>query len=1461
LVAATITATDVDGDALTFTLSGTDAALLSIDSDGNLTFDAAPDFETKASYELTVTVSDGSGSVSQAITISITDVNEVPQINALASALSADENQTQVVTVSATDPDASTTLSFSISGDDSALFAISASGVLTFKAAPDYEAPGDADGDNIYAINIVVSDGALSVTQAITIAVVNLPDLVSGVAVDGYVAGATVFQDLNNDGDLDVGEPSAATNAMGSFTLTLTAVAVDTPVRIINGYDLASNEIHPSILDISATEGGSYIITPISTLVGRLKVQDTSLTSTISQSMIAGALGISMADSPNDSILGFDPIAYFNGADATLAAEARPVFAASQLLMSLGGGNYSVHQYVVDQALSALSSTLTSAAGTTITLSSADDTTALKQDAYDAIFNGYVDTTLALNPPINNIQFKNNKAVMTDYLNGSSANAVNYSLYGIHDGASTLVADLVGAKLDYDNLKKILDNDATGTPMDLAFELSNIPPAGTGSTSVTLKLFYGDDTTQDSDEDYLEVVLTANWESDGTNFTIELPASSSLTAKFYGRGGTELTKVASNASKDILTVTKDGPDRPANLTIRLSELFNVFPDEVTQLSSFLDGNSEFTYQVTLGSFTLYDHLDNPFTTIQGTFSVDANPGVVVFADDIYIHENAASKDITFYLSQAAAADVTVTYTLSEASTASSADYTLSSGTISIPAGSISATLNIPITNDTLVEPEEELQLSLSNAQNAALGRTSVSAFIIDGEEILANSTQKAILADNTFKDSKASINAYIKNKLDTSTVTISGISYTFSQVLVNNSITSDVYSYLDSIIDDYKVMSETLNSTLMTKVDAYIDSQLSSFATYTGFATALTQLNSGIKGLNVSQIVGANINTDGSFPAGQNATTLQTALDGKVDTLVTLAADTVADILGTDTNTNFPNANVVMGTDGDETITGTSGSDLIASFGGTDTVNALAGNDKILGGAGVDTLNGGDDNDHLYGYAGADTLNGNAGDDLIYGGKDDDTIDGDAGDDSLYGEAGDDTITSGAGNDTLDGGLDNDAITIDGAGDKTINGGPGTDSLTINYGSISSLNDFAIDRSGDYTSFTDGDGNQILFKNIETIVIGGKSYVGVYDGVATTGDATLNTSGNYYDPGPGSWAWVPGGTLSQNNFGNNIISSTYYDNTNKEVYMYPYDDNQGSHLSVRALNQVGYDDSSALSIFGTEYNDLIAGHEFSNSAALTINSYAGLDVINISNHTGADTVDAGSGNDIVHVNNSYASDTSIDGGDGTDWLIILAGSSAVNYTINSSTTTNFENVRTSYGDDTITGDDSANRLVGWGGADTISGGNGNDELYGYVDQNPQGVSDGIDNLYGGAGDDSLYGGAGDDLLDGGTGKDTLTGDGGAESYDRGGARGADTFVIRAGDGGASIDLADVITDFEDGEDLIGMSGLEYSQLTIEQGTGDYANHVVVKKTDTGEFLVIIQNTSLSSISNADFSAI
>lgn len=1001
---------------------------VAVNSGNTLTYTPSSNFFGTDTFSYTATVNSVSGTGS--VTITVNSVNDFPIINSLSTSLTPDENQTSVVTVDASDVETSS-LTYSVSGTDGSLFSISSAGVLTFKTAPDYEAPGDADADNSYSITIEVSDGTATTSQAVVVEVQNVADQVSGVAVDGYVAGATVFQDLDNDGVLDSGEPNTSTNALGSFSLVLSSVNKSAPVRIINGYDLATNEIHPSIMDISATETGSYIITPISTLVGRLKIEDTTLTGTVPESMVAAALGITLTDSPNDSILGFDPIAYFNGSDSTLAAEARPVFAASQLLMAQGGGNYGVNKYITDQVLSTLSSTLTTQSGSSISMSSSSDVTAIKQDAYNAIFNGIVDTTLAGNPPINNVQFKNNKAVMTDYLNGSSSSQVQHSLYGVHDGSTTLVADLIGAKLDYENLKQVIDNDGSGTPLDLSFELSSLP-IGSGSTSVNLRLFYGDDAVQDSDEDYLQVALTADWESDGTTLQVKLPANSNLVATFFDRGGTTLSRTVTNASEDIITATKDGPNRLTSLKVRLSSLFNAFPTEVSGLSSFLDGAATFTYQVEFGSFTIYDHLSNPFTEIQGTFGVTSAPDITVYADDIYVHENAATKDITFRLSQASSSDVTIDYAISGSSTASSSDYTLSAGTVTIPAGSTSTTLAIAVINDTAVESQEELRLSLSNAQNAVLGRSTVSAYITDGEKILDNATQKAILVNNIFKDSKTSINEYIKGKLDSSSVTISGTSYTYSQVLVNKSVTSDVYAYVDSIVDDYEVMAEAIISAIMTKSDAYVDSQLSGFSSYSGFAQALTQLNSGLKGLNVSQIAGTNINSNGSYPDGQSASTLQTALESKVDTLVTLAADTVADILGTDTNTNFPNANVIMGTDGDDTISGTSGSDLIASFNGTDTVNAAAGNDKILGGSGVDTINGGDNDDHIYGYAGADILSGDADDDKILGGLDNDTIRGGAGDDDLRGEAGDDTIYTGSGTDTVTGGLGDDTIIIDG---------------------------------------------------------------------------------------------------------------------------------------------------------------------------------------------------------------------------------------------------------------------------------------------------------------------------------------------------------------------------------------------------------------------------------------------
>ena len=73
--------------------------------------------------------------------------------------ISIAENTTAVTTVTATDPDAGQTLTYAILGTDAGLFTIDPdTGVLTFNAPPDFEAPADAGGDNVYDLIVQASD-------------------------------------------------------------------------------------------------------------------------------------------------------------------------------------------------------------------------------------------------------------------------------------------------------------------------------------------------------------------------------------------------------------------------------------------------------------------------------------------------------------------------------------------------------------------------------------------------------------------------------------------------------------------------------------------------------------------------------------------------------------------------------------------------------------------------------------------------------------------------------------------------------------------------------------------------------------------------------------------------------------------------------------------------------------------------------------------------------------------------------------------------------------------------------------------------------------------------------------------------------------------------------------------------------------------------------------------------------
>jgi len=118
--------------------------------------------------------------------------------------LTMDENETTVATLVGTDADGDS-LTYSITGGaDQDLFTIDAStGVLTFKAGPDYEDPLDDGGDNLYDVEITVSDGTNSNSQALIISVLDLNEKLklTNKIINENEAGATVGDLSINDDD------------------------------------------------------------------------------------------------------------------------------------------------------------------------------------------------------------------------------------------------------------------------------------------------------------------------------------------------------------------------------------------------------------------------------------------------------------------------------------------------------------------------------------------------------------------------------------------------------------------------------------------------------------------------------------------------------------------------------------------------------------------------------------------------------------------------------------------------------------------------------------------------------------------------------------------------------------------------------------------------------------------------------------------------------------------------------------------------------------------------------------------------------------------------------------------------------------------------------------------------------------------------------------------------------------
>ena len=123
--------------------------------------------------------------------------------------------------------------------------------------------------------------------------------------------------------------------------------------------------------------------------------------------------------------------------------------------------------------------------------------------------------------------------------------------------------------------------------------------------------------------------------------------------------------------------------------------------------------------------TLSNSFNNFFT------DDDATPSLSIA--DVSGNETAGNRQFTVTLSAASGQDVTVNYATSNGTATAGADYTATSGSLTIAAGATTATFNVGVLADSIDEANETATLTLSSASNASISDATATLTITDDD--------------------------------------------------------------------------------------------------------------------------------------------------------------------------------------------------------------------------------------------------------------------------------------------------------------------------------------------------------------------------------------------------------------------------------------------------------------------------------------------------------------------------------------------------------------------------------------------------------------------------------------------------------------------------------------------------------------------------------------------------------
>lgn len=264
-----IAAFDADSDSLSYSLSGTNSGHFQISSSSGLVESTQVlDYETVNYYSLTVSVSDGSVSISTSLTISVSNTNDAPYVTNLPGNVSVAENDVTaaVIDVNTSDPDGDN-ITFSLSGTGSDDFLInSATGLVTLNRALNYEI------QELYSLTVRVSDGAGGVAFAsLTVITVNQndPPVILGGPYTTNVeeslnGGTTVYKAAVFDEDSS-DTPSFSISGTNSDHFAISSAGIVTTTQALDYESITSYTLIVSVSDGSASMNTTLTITVVDT--------------------------------------------------------------------------------------------------------------------------------------------------------------------------------------------------------------------------------------------------------------------------------------------------------------------------------------------------------------------------------------------------------------------------------------------------------------------------------------------------------------------------------------------------------------------------------------------------------------------------------------------------------------------------------------------------------------------------------------------------------------------------------------------------------------------------------------------------------------------------------------------------------------------------------------------------------------------------------------------------------------------------------------------------------------------------------------------------------------------------------------------------------------------------------------------------------------------------------------------